>query len=147
MIRSKLKQPKRKSEDDLFSEYIRKRAIMRSGGCERCGAQKYDIQKDNGQVLSAWKLLDCAHLISRVHHGTAWDIDNALGLCSGCHFYFDREHKYHELFAIEKIGLYAYQQLLIRKAGVHRIDHAALMLYLKKQIEELNYEAPWVEDV
>ena len=145
MIRSKLKQPKRKPEDDLFSEYIRKRAIMRSGGCERCGAQKYDIQKDNGQVLSAWKLLDCAHLISRVHHGTRWDPDNALGLCSGCHFFIDREPKVKELFIIEKIGRKQYELLLIRKAGIHHIDKAALILYLKKQIEELNYQAPWRE--
>jgi len=145
MIRSKLKQPKRSPEDVLFSEYIRKRAIMRVGGCERCGAQKYDIEKDKGEILPAWKLLHCAHLISRVHHGTRWDPDNALGLCPGCHFFIDREPKVKELFIIEKIGLYAYQQLLIRKAGVHRIDHAALMLYLKKQIEELKYQSPWRE--
>ena len=34
---------------------------------------------------------------------------------------------------------------ILSKAGVHRIDHAALMLYLKKQIEELKYQSPWRE--
>ena len=132
-------------EDKLYSEYIRKRAILVDGGCQRCGAKKYDIQKDNGQVLPAWKQLQCAHLISRVHHGTRWNEDAALGLCAGCHMFIDREPKVKELFIIEKIGLYAYQQLLIRKAGIHHIDHAAVILYLKKQIEELNYQAPWRE--
>jgi len=144
MIRSKLKQPKRKSEDDLFSEYIRKRAIMRSGGCERCLTQKYDIQKDNGEVLPAWKQLQCAHLISRRHQGTAWDIDNALGLCGSCHMNIDSMDQ-KSIFIVEKIGRKQYELLLIRKAGVHHIDKAALILYLKKQIEELNYQAPWRE--
>ena len=139
MIRSKLKQPKQKPEDVLFSEYIRKRAIIRCGGCEKCGAQKYDIQKDNGDVLPAWKQLQCAHLISRVHHGIRSDPDNALGLCPGCHFFIDREPKVKELFIIEKIGLYTYQQLKIKKAGVHHIDHVAVILYLKRLIAELNY--------
>ena len=130
-------------EDRLFSEFIRKRAIIRVGGCERCLAQKCDVQKDNGDILPAWKLLDCAHLISRIHHGTAWDPDNALGLCSGCHLFFDREHGYHELFSIEKVGLQIYQQLLIRRDGIHHIDHAAVRLYLRKLIAELNYEAPY----
>jgi len=142
MIRSRLKQPKRSPEDDLFSEYIRKRAILRAGGCERCLTPKVDVQLDSGTVTPAWKQLDCAHLISRVHHGTAWDPDNALGLCSGCHFYIDRlERK--DVFIIEKVGLYTYQELLLKKDGVHHIDHAAVRLYLKKLIEELNYEPPW----
>ena len=144
MKRSKLKQPKRSPEDDLYSEFIRKRAIMRVGGCERCGAEKYDIQKDNGQVMEAWKQLDCAHLIARVHHGTAWDPDNSLGLCSGCHMYIDRLDR-KDLFIIEKVGQITYQSLLIKKEGVHHIDHAALRLYLKAKIEELNYQAPWRE--
>jgi len=118
---------------------------MVEGGCQRCGAKKYDILKDNGKVLEAWRQLDCAHLISRVHHGTRWDESNGQGLCSGCHFYIDREPKVKELFIIEKIGLYTYQALLLRKAGVHHIDHAAVILYLKKLIEELNYEPPWRE--
>jgi len=39
-------------EDKLYSEYIRKRAILVDGGCQRCGAKKYDILKDNGDVLT-----------------------------------------------------------------------------------------------
>ena len=141
MIRSKLKQPKRSPEDDLFSEYIRKRAIMVEGGCQRCGAKKYDIQKDNGKVLEAWRQLDCAHLISRRHHGTRWEASNGQGLCSGCHFYIDSLDR-KDIFIVEKIGLHEYQSLLFKKETVHHIDHAAVILYLKKLIVELNYEAP-----
>ena len=144
MIRSKLKQPKQKPEDDLYSEYIRKRAIMRVGGCERRHALKFDVELDSGRIRPAWKSLDCAHLISRRYHGTAWDIDNALGLCGSCHMNIDSMDQ-KSIFIVGKIGRKQYELLLIRKAGVHHIDKAALILYLKRQIEKLKYEAPWRE--
>lgn len=61
-----------------YIEYIRKRAMKRCFGCERCHRRKAD-----------YKELDCAHFHTRKKYATRWHEDNAVGLCSGCHFYID----------------------------------------------------------
>ena len=74
--------------DSLFSEYIRKRAISKVGGCERCLTPKFDIQKDNGDIFPAWKQLQCSHFIGRSKKSTRLDEDNCIGICGACHFGF-----------------------------------------------------------
>lgn len=63
--------------DELFSEYIRKRAMLRVNGCERCGAGKI-----------SYKELQAAHFEGRSSYRVRWDSDNAVGICGGCHTYF-----------------------------------------------------------
>ena len=130
---------KYKELDDMFSQFVRRRAIIRCGGCERCGAQKIDVQLDSGTVTPGWKQLDCAHLISRVHKGTRWDADNALGLCSGCHFFIDREPESKIEFAKSKLGEEIYELLRIRAMTTTKVDLAAVRIYLKQLLEKLEH--------
>jgi hypothetical protein len=119
-------------EDRLFSEYIRKRAILRCGGCERCGAQKFDIQKDNGDVLPAWKQLQCSHFHGRKSQSVRYDPDNAFGLCASCHMYFTANPHEHAEFVKSKIGENRMYWLQIRKEKVKEVDKAAVRIYLKQ---------------
>ena len=65
--------------DALASEYVRKHAMQRVGGCERC---------HQGKV--SWKNLQWAHYRGRNKHSVRWDESNAAGLCGGCHTHLDR---------------------------------------------------------
>jgi hypothetical protein len=64
--------PTKKSQkaraDKLFSLVIRK-----IGKCEKCGSTTGQLQ--------------CAHIYSRRHLHTRYDLNNALCLCAGCHFW------------------------------------------------------------
>lgn len=113
--------------DDSFSEYIRQRAILRVHGCERCY---------RGKV--SYKQLHCAHNQSRVHFGTRWDEDNAAGLCPGCHRYIDREHDEKARFFTELVGEVKYDELMLRANKVHKVDYAAVEIYLKQKLTELD---------
>ena len=65
--------------DKLASEIVRRRAVIRLGGCERCLTQH------------PWQELQCCHFVTRTIFNTRWDIDdNLAGLCAGCHRYLDR---------------------------------------------------------
>lgn len=59
------------SLDKLFSQLVRLRAGRR---CEACG-------KASGTM-------DCAHVLSRRHVHTRWDLLNAVCLCRGCHLHY-----------------------------------------------------------
>ena len=85
------KKPSLAMVDKQASEYFRKRAMLRRGGCEKCGAQKHDIIKENGDIFPAWKQLHWAHYIRRAKMAVRWDESNGLGLCAGCHRYIDDE--------------------------------------------------------
>ena len=123
--------------DALFSEFIRRRAILRTGGCERCLSLKYDIQKDNGSIFPAWKQLDCAHLISRWHKSIRWDEDAALGLCGGCHLWIDHEAEEKLELLKSKIGEEGYEMLQHRSRQIGKPDEAAIELYLQVKIQEV----------
>ena len=119
--------------DKLYSEYIRRRAVLRCGGCERCGAQKFDIQKDNGEIFPDWQQLQCAHLISRWHKATRFNEDASLGLCAGCHMWIDHEAEEKQALAVKFIGQERYDLLRgWRHPG--KPDVAALNLYYKQQL-------------
>jgi len=132
---------KRDPLDVLFSEFVRKRALKRAGGCERCGAQKFDIQKDDGSSFPAWSQLDCAHLISRWHKSTRWDEDAAIGLCGGCHMWIDHEEEEKIELLKSKIGEEGFNLLQARKRIPARyLDRNAIEIYLRARILEVNNE-------
>ena len=117
-----------KKLDKLFSEYIRKRAIKRAGGCERCQTWK-----------GSWKELDCAHYHSRRKYSTRWHELNACGLCGGCHFYLDSHPQ-------EKIDFFRvllngdFEKLNISAEMMARYsdnDYTLTAIYLKQKIKEL----------
>lgn len=123
--------------DKLFSEYIRRRAIFRSGGCERCSTAKYDIQKDNGSILPAYKQLQTSHFWGRANRGVRYDEDNAAGLCPGCHMYLGGHPYEHSIFFRERLGQVKYDELMLRAHKVHKVDYAAVELYLRQKLEDL----------
>lgn len=124
--------------DKLFSEYIRRRAIKRVGGCERCLAPKHDIEKEDGKIFPAWKQLQCAHLLGRWRKSTRWDEDNGAGLCGGCHMVIDRDLMAKEAFIKRQLSDEEYDLLQARaRTPVHSVDEKAIRLYLKTKIREV----------
>ena len=124
--------------DKLFSERIRRRAIKRVGGCERCLGLKFDIVKDSGEIFPAYMQLQCAHLTGRWRKSTRWDDDNGAGLCGGCHRVIDRDLEAKEEFIHRQLGGEGYDLLKARaRTPARYIDKAAIGLYLKAKIEEL----------
>jgi len=117
--------------DDLWSEYIRKRAMYRSNGCERCHHWKV-----------IWKNLQAAHCFGRDSKTTRWDTRNGAGLCGACHMYIDsHEDAKFELFR-ELIGdsqefelLYILAHMTTKQAPV---DRKATEIALKMMIKELD---------
>ena len=110
--------------DVLFSELIRRRAILKVGGCERC------LQ---GKV--SWKDLQCAHFYGRRKKSVRWDTDNAAGLCGGCHMYLDGQAVEKVEFFKKLLGEESFDYLQGRARTPARfIDREAITLYLKSQI-------------
>jgi len=123
--------------DKLFSEFIRRRAIKTAGGCERCLVQKYDIQKENGDIFPAWKQLQCSHYHGRGIKSVRYDPDNAAGLCGACHLYLGSQPDEHKQFFINRLGEHGYDMLLARKRqSAKYIDKSIITLYLKAEIEK-----------
>jgi len=120
--------------DALASEYVRKRAIVRCGGCDRC---------HQGKV--SWKNLQWSHYRGRNKHSVRWDESNAAGLCGGCHTHLDRnpEEKvefFKTLFSQEefdRVNLRA--EVRMRSATT---DYKLIGIYLKELIEGLGYDGP-----
>lgn len=137
-----MKSPKlEKKLDDLFSELVRKRAILRVGGCEKCLSTKSDTLLDSGKVSPAWKTLQCAHLISRVHKSTRWEEDIALGLCGGCHMYIDREAEAKIALLDEKIGKERADLLrILSNTPARNLDRSGIEVYLRTRLQEINRE-------
>lgn len=122
--------------DKLVSEYIRRRAIQRTGGCERCLTPKFDIQKENGGILPAWKQLQCSHFIGRSNRAVRYDSENLLGLCMGCHLYLTAHPLEHVEFFEKRLGD-RFELLQGRARIVGKPDKEAIKLYFKKKIEDL----------
>lgn len=84
MARTKRKKTDKKKQeallDDLYRDYIRKRA-MTLGGCQvriRC---KHPIP--------IYTMLHTAHMFGRGNDTTRWDLRNSVGACYLCHAYLD----------------------------------------------------------
>jgi len=120
-----------KALDALFSEFIRKRAILQVGGCERC--HKYHPIGE----------LEAAHYKTRVKFSTRWDERNAAGLCSGCHRYFHREPEECKRWFRHILGEKEFNNVELRSLMTAKeagVDRAAIRLYLTEQIKLLGGE-------
>jgi hypothetical protein len=106
MIKTKKRKTEKKKQeallDVLYSEVIRKRAMKRAGGCERCFAPKHSYLE-----------LQTAHFHSRGDHTTKWDTRNAIGLCGGCHMYIDSHKEAKIALEIQILGLEDSESLFI----------------------------------
>ncbi len=124
--------------DKLFSESIRRRAIVRVGGCERCLTPKHDITKEDGSIFPAWQQLQCSHLTGRWRKSTRWDEDNAAGLCGGCHRVIDRDLEAKEEFIDRLIGQERYALLKARaRTPAKYLDEELVKIYFKTKIKEM----------
>lgn len=113
--------------DALFSEYIRKRAMQRVNGCERCLNAKYN-----------YKELQAAHFHSRRKHTVRWDIRNSVGLCGGCHFHLDSHIDAKKEFAVKCLGKGEYFSLYVLAEMTTRqspIDYKLVELSLKQLLK------------
>jgi hypothetical protein len=123
--------------DNLFSEYIRRRAIKRAGGCEYSGTQYHDIIKEDGTVYPAWKQLQCSHVIGRSNRKVRWDLDNAFGVNGGSHMYLEHHPHEHIEFAKSKLGD-GYDLLIARSCARGKVDKQGILIYLKEKLNEIS---------
>lgn len=107
--------------DSLFSEFIRKRALL-TGGCEYCGQFKSYAQ------------LQCSHFIGRRKRSTRYDPDNAAGVCFSCHSYLG-EHPYEHTEWFKKRLGDRFEQLIIKGNTPMKVDKEALTLYFKEKLK------------
>ena len=113
--------------DKIFSEFIRRRAVKRSGGCERCLSPK------------EWKQLQACHFHGRARRSVRWDEDNAFGGCMGCHSYLDGQPLEKVEFFKNLLGQEKYDLLNSRMRQTWpKPDKKLLTLYYQNQIEEIN---------
>ena len=122
--------------DILFSEFIRKRAISKVNGCERCLTPKHDIIKENGKVFPAYKQLQCSHFWGRVKKSVRYDEQNAVGLCGACHLYLTAHPREHSRWFEEHLGQPAFDLLEARAHIPTKIDENLLTLYFQTKIKE-----------
>jgi len=131
--------------DALASEYVRKRAMQRVGGCERCKTLKFDITKEDGSIFPAWKLLHWAHYRGRNKHSVCWDESNAAGLCGGCHTHLDRNPEEKVEFFRVLLGQEEFDRLNLRAEVRMRgmaTDYKLIGIYLKGLIQDLEHDGP-----
>ncbi len=131
---------KYKKLDDLFSEYIRKRAMAKVGGCERCLTVKNDITKEDGKILPAWKQLQCSHFWGRKRLSVRFDEANCSGLCGSCHLYFTSNPEEHRAWMLKRLGQREYDMLEARASRISRkggFDENAMYLWLKSELAKL----------
>ena len=126
--------------DILFSEYVRRRAIKESGGCERCLTEKHPIEKEDGSAFPAWKQLQCSHFYGRAKKTTRYDPDNATGLCAACHLYLTANPQEHFEFFKKRLGERGLDLLNHRAHIPQKVDRYLIELYLKVKIKELEEE-------
>lgn len=113
--------------DTLFSECIRRRAMNRVHGCERCGAGKVD-----------YKQLQCSHYHKRRKQATRFDEDNCNGFCFGCHQYFEENHEEYTAWLIAHLGEREFDMLSGRvRITYPKPDREAIRLYLKDFLKRM----------
>lgn len=120
--------------DALASEYVRKRAMVRGGGCERCHQGK-----------ASWKNLQWAHYRGKNKHGIRWDPSNAAGLDGGCHRFFDEvDPKAKVDFFRVLLGQEEFDRLNLRAEFIvkyTKTDYKLWEIYLTQKLEELERES------
>lgn len=114
--------------DDLYRELIRRRAMNRAGGCERCGNSKV-----------SYKELDTAHCHGRAKHTVRWDERNGAGICGGCHLLIDSQISEKEALFRRLLGDAEYERLYVLAEMNMRqspVDYKLVEIYLKEKIKE-----------
>ena len=119
-------QKKTKELDDLCSEYVRKRAILRVGGCERCHHKK-----------TSYKELQWAHYIARGKKSVRWDPDNAAGLCPPCHMHLDNHPVEKLSFFYELLGKDKISELANLEKSTVKVDKQAVKNELTRLLESV----------
>ena len=119
---------KRDRLDDLFSEYIRRRAIKGGHCCERCGTYKL-----------SYKQLQACHFHGRSKKSVRWDEDNAIGLCMGCHIYLD-SHPLEKVEFFKRLLGDRFDLLNARMRVTEPVDKKAIEIYLKEKIKGVENE-------
>src|SRR4030042_1340747 len=110
---------KKSKLDKLFSRYIKARDKV----CQRCDGKTG---------------LQCSHYHSRRKRSVRWDEDNACLLCFGCHIYFHGEPLKATEFWKKRLGKKIFEIVNIRAENVHKMDLAAVGLYLKAKLKEID---------
>lgn len=123
--------------DKLFSDFIRRRAILRVDGCEKCLTPKYGKQKEDGSILPTYKQLQCSHYWGKWTRSVRWDEDNAAGLCGACHLFLGSHPEEHKTFFLERLGQDGYDELMLRANSVNKVDYTAIEIYLRQKTQEL----------
>lgn len=113
--------------DTLCSEYVRRRAMQRCGGCERCHHKK-----------SSYNELQCAHFHGRRKKSVRYDPDNCAGLCFGCHQHLDSNPLEKIEFFRKLLGKEKFEHLNIRASIPQKPDKEAIKIYLKQQIKSIS---------
>lgn len=104
--------------DKLFSEIVRSQ-----GTCDHC---------------SSTSNLQCAHVLSRRHLQTRWDLENALCLCTKCHIFWQHKepHEFVRWFD-KKFGGKLYEELRRRANKTNKVDYEAKYEELKTLREQI----------
>lgn len=110
--------------DGIVSEYVRKRAMRRVGGCERCLARK-----------KSYKELDWSHFHGRANKRVRWNEDNGAGLCGGCHFYLDGDPVQKTEFFKKLLGETKFTMLECQAYRGSKPDKEALILYYEELLK------------
>ena len=113
--------------DKLYSEFIRKRAIKRVQGCERCF---------NGK--SSWKDLQTSHFYGRSRRSVRFDETNATGLCGACHMFLSSHPQEHYEWFRNYIGEAEFMFLEGRMRQIGKVDEKLLAIYYQEKIRELD---------
>jgi hypothetical protein len=112
--------------DSLVSEYVRKRAVKRVGGCEKC------LKPHN------WKDLQCSHFFGRKDKATRYDADNLVGICFYCHNHFHAFPLEHVQWFEQHLGKENFELLQGRNRILEKPDKKILTLYYQQQIKLLD---------
>jgi hypothetical protein len=117
---------KLRSDDRLFSVYIRKRDNYT---CQRC-LKRYPENSPG---------LHCSHYYRRRRESVRFSDDNCIALCAGCHSYWDSEKDEYRAFKIKQLGEQGFQMLTLRanQTAKKGIKSNCILIKLKiKYLEE-----------
>ena len=115
--------------DDLYREYIRKRAMKLAGGCQRCHQPQL-------QYLD----LQTAHCHGSAKRTTRWDVRNSAGLCGGCHRTIDAYIGEKELLFRRILGDEEYECLYVlanMNSKQSPVDHKLIEIQLRELLKEV----------
>ena len=112
--------------DVLFSRVVRLKA---KGACEYCGKSK------------AFGQLETSHFHGRRKRSVRWDLDNAAGLCGGCHIHLGGNPYHHVEWFKKRLGSKKFDELNVRAETIAKnIDKEGIKASLKEWEAHLESE-------